>query len=40
MTKSLHEQVVEFHRKYGHPVRETPGPISDERMRFRMLGWK
>ena len=33
--KSLHEQVTEFHRKYSHPVRETPGPISDERMRFR-----
>ena len=33
--KSLHEQVTEFHRTYSHPVRETPGPISDERMRFR-----
>jgi len=32
---TLREQVLEFHRVFDHPVRETPGPITDERVRFR-----
>jgi predicted HAD superfamily Cof-like phosphohydrolase len=33
---SLRDQVLEFHRAFDHPVRETPGPISNERVRFRL----
>ena len=30
------EPVREFHRAMGQPIRETPGPIPDERVRFRL----
>jgi predicted HAD superfamily Cof-like phosphohydrolase len=32
---TLRDQVLEFHRAFGHPVRETPGAIPDDRVRFR-----
>ena len=34
-TSELHNQVTEFHRAFHHPIRETPGPISEDRVRFR-----
>ena len=34
-TQTLREQVQEFHRTFDHPVRETPGLIPDDRVRFR-----
>jgi predicted HAD superfamily Cof-like phosphohydrolase len=32
---TLREQVTKFHRAFGHPVREVPGLIPDERVRLR-----
>lgn len=35
MEKSLRDQVLEFHRVFDHPIRKTPGQITDERVRLR-----
>lgn len=34
--RTLREQVLEFHSAFDHPSRETPGQITDDRVRFRV----
>lgn len=34
--ETIRDQVAAFHRKFGVPVRETPGPISADRIRLRL----
>lgn len=34
--KTLNEQVVEFHQKYGQPIERTPKVPADERVQLRL----